>query len=109
MPNVHSLQTYLKVDHVKSGDVLKFVDAGQIITKDFKQKDGTSQKRSLLEIGVKIPNGEIKTYSPNSTSVKYLTEAFGPNTEDWVGKEARAVIVEQIAFGEIQNVLVVKP
>ena len=109
MPDVGKLQKFLKADHVKDGDLIKFVDAGVIDEREFKQKDGSKKVRTILEMNVELRGGDVKVYSPNSTTIKQLSEAWGTNTENWVGKIGRIKIIEQLSFGEMTKVLVVIP
>lgn len=86
MPDTSKLSIYLKPDNVKDGDVVEFMDAGKIFDKTFEQ-GGEKKVKPILEISVKI-RGEIKTYSPNGTTIKLLNEAWGTATEKWIGKKA---------------------
>lgn len=108
MPNVNDLKKYLKVEMVNNGDIIHFCDAGVIEEKEFKNKPG--KKESILEMEV-IVNENLKPilYSPNGTTRGLLAKAWGENTEDWVGKVGVVAIVEQISFGELTSILVVKP
>lgn len=108
MPNINDLQRFLKVEMVQNGDLIHFCDAGSISQKEFKSNPG--KKKPVLEMEVMIGDTMKKiSYSPNSTSVKLLSEAWGPNTETWVGKTGIVVVVDQISFGELTKILIVKP
>lgn len=87
MPNTTTLSKYLKADMAKDGDVITFLDAGVILEKEFDKK-----KKKVLEITVKF-RGENKTYCPNGKTVKLLNAAWGPETEEWVGKSATITIL----------------
>lgn len=89
MPNTAELSDYLKPDHVTDGDTVTFANAGEIKSKSFKEGD---EPRKVLEIGVTF-KGEKKTYSPNATSIKNLSAAWGTDTEKWVGKTAALYVV----------------
>lgn len=109
MPNVNDLKRFLKVDMVKNGDLIHFCDAGTISEKEFEQ-EGKKKKQPMLEMEVMI--GDIMKkiiYSPNSTTRSMLQEAWGPNTESWVGETGQVSIIEQLSFGKLTPVLVVKP
>ena len=109
MPNIDDLQTFLKADICEEGDTIKFVDAGRIYVKDWKKQDGTVEKRTTLEITV-VLNGEKRlTYSPNATSIKLLSEAYGKDTEKWVHRKAEVMKVDQLSFGKMIKILVIKP
>ncbi len=91
MPDTSKLSKYLKPENAKDGDIITFLDAGIITEKTFK-KEGRDETKPCLEITVKF-KGETKTYSPNGTSVKLLSAAWGTATEKWVGKTATLVIL----------------
>lgn len=91
MPNVAKLSKFLKARDVKDGDVVNFMDAGKIETRDFKE-DGVSREKSVLELTV-VVNGDTKIYCPNGTSIDYLSDAWGGNTESWVGKQGRIIVL----------------
>lgn len=91
MPNTSKLSKYLKLEHVKDGDKITFIDPGAIVEKTFK-KDGKDETKLALEITVSW-RGENKTYSPNGTTAKLLSAAWGPDSEGWVGKSAIVTIL----------------
>lgn len=109
MPNVNDLRTFLKSDMVHNGDLIHFCDAGVIEDKEFEQ-DGKKKKQLMLEMEVMIGDTmkRIK-YSPNATTRELLKVAWGPNTEHWVGETGVVSIVDQLSFGKIVPVLIVKP
>lgn len=104
MPNTSKLSTFLKAEHCKDGDIISFDDAGTIFEKEFK-KDGRTEKNIVLEMTVGI-NGEKKIYSPNKTTIGILNEAWGTDTEGWIGKQGRIVLIPS-PLGK--NMIVVKP
>lgn len=111
MANVNDLRGFLKADMVKTGDLIHFCDAGIIQQKEFKDKDtGKSTAKTVLEMDVMVNDTMKKiTYSPNRTSVDLLAAVWGPETSAWVGRTGQVTIVEQISFGKLIPVLVVKP
>lgn len=91
MPDTSKLSKYLKVENVRDGDTVTFLDGGVIVEKKF-QKDGKDDIKPALEITVKF-KGDSKTYTPNGTTVKILSKAWGTNTDKWVGKTAVLTVV----------------
>lgn len=69
---------------LKDGDIIKILDAGQEIQKEFK---GNHSKSIVHKVETR--NG-TKLLSFNRTSINNLIDAFGKNSEDWVGKEVKA-------------------
>lgn len=93
MVNTSKLSKYLKVENVRDGDLITFIDPGVIIDREFKdQKSGIVELKPVLEITVDY-KGDKKTYSPNTTTTKLLNKAWGAETEKWVSKQARINIL----------------
>lgn len=92
MPSVTKLSKFLKADSVRDGDIITFVDAGQIVNKEFKKQTGASEFKDMLEITVDY-KGDHKTYSPNATSIGLLSKPWGDSTEKWVGHKAILYVV----------------
>lgn len=91
MPDVSQLSKYLKPDACKDGDVITFMGPGVIIKKIFGQ-GSEKEEKEVFEAPVEI-RGVLRTYSPNGTTRKLLSKAWGPNTERWVKKTARISIL----------------
>ena len=107
MPNINELDTYLKGEHVKDGDILKFIDAGKIEDKEF-TKDGKTTKSKLLEMTVEV-NHERKIFSPNKLSRDNCGKVWGRDTASWVGKECTITVANQLIFDKIQRVIILTP
>ena len=104
MPDTSKLSKFLKPEHAKDGDVITFLDAGVIVEKTFK-KDGRDDVKPVLEITVKF-KGETKTYSPNGTTVKLLSAAWGTASEKWVGKSA---VITILPANNGKDMIIAKP
>lgn len=107
MPDLSKLSRYLKSEMVKDGDLIKFVDAGEIIIKDNKWKPG--EKKASLEITIALADGNEKTVSLNSTSYNELTKVLGMNSDTWVGKVAKIQKIKQNVSGKIKDVVYIVP
>lgn len=87
MPNLNDTfeSEWLKANvNVKHGDIIKFVDAGHV-------SDNNGKPR--LDIIVKVSStGKEKKLTVNATNRKRLQKMFGPNTDNWVGKEVEVVV-----------------
>jgi len=109
MANTDDLVRFLKADMVKNGDLIHFCDAGNISEKEFKQ-DGVTKKNRVLEMEVMIGDTMKKiVYSPNKITVDLLRQAWGKDTQTWVGETGIVSIVEQIVFDKLKPVIVIKP
>lgn len=109
MPDLNDLNTFLKADMCETGDTIKFLNAGRIFSKDFPQKDGSTETKVTFEVSVLLNGEKTKTYSPNNSSLSFLKEAWGNNSDDWVGRRAEISIVEQLSFGKVRKVIIARP
>lgn len=109
MANTDDLVRFLKVDMVRSGDLVHFCDAGSIEDKEFKQ-EGSTKKSKVLEMEVMV-NDTMKriTYTPNKITIDFLKAAWGKDTLTWVGETGVVTIAEQIVFDKLKSVIVIKP
>lgn len=87
---------YLKADNVKQGQIVQFTNAGEIEVSTqyrYKNQDGTEGDfvRSLV-FRVKY-EGEDKKLKISAASKSSLIEAFGDDTENWVGKKASIMVI----------------
>lgn len=87
MPDIGKLSKYLKPEVCKDGDIITFLNAGEI-----KEKKFDDEVKDVFEIGVLL-NGHEKLYSPNGTTLKLLSKAWGTATEKWVKQKARITIL----------------
>jgi len=104
MPDTSKLSKYLKPEHITDGDTITFLDAGVILEKEFKD-EGETKKRQVLEITIRFKQDD-KTYSPNATTVKLLSAAWGSNTDKWVNKQATVFVAPS---NNGKNMIVAKP
>jgi len=110
MANTDDLVRFLKADMVHTGELIHFCDAGSIGEKEFKQNDGSTKKNLALEMEVMIGDTMKRIiYSPNKTTVDLLKTAWGKDTVTWVGETGMVEIINQLSFGKVVPVLVVKP
>lgn len=87
---------YLKADNVKQGQIVQFTNAGEIEVSTkyrYKNQDGTEGDfvRSLV-FRVKY-EGEDKKIKISVASKESLIDAFGDDTENWVGKKASIMVI----------------
>lgn len=100
-------KNYLKVEEVKSGDIVKFINEGKWVESNkFKYDDGTPKKQLLFLVEFK---GAEKDLSINTTSKNALIRGWGEDTEKWIGKEAKIDLVKQNVGGTLKNVIYLEP
>ena len=78
----------------KDGDIIKILNAGEIIP-------GEWGDRQMFKISVST--GE-KHLSFNQTSVNNLIDVFGEDTQKWVGQNVKVWVVKQMIDGKLRNV-----
>ena len=79
---------------IKDGDSIRILDAGQTT-------EGEYGERQTFRI--ETSNGE-KNMSFNQTSLNNLIDAYGDETEEWIGKNAQVFVVKQMVSGTLRNV-----
>jgi|SRR3990167_5680649 len=107
--NLNDLSKFIKKGDLRKGDILTFVNGGSIEEVDFSRtKDGSGIK-TVFQITVTLPDGKDKILTINKTSQNVISEEFGVETENWVGKEVKVDYIQQLCFGKLTDVLVLKP
>ena len=90
MVEVITQRAWLKADHVKDGDIIEFIDEGEMLEKEFRK----GEKKRLLEIGVKVNNEEYKL-TMNNTNAERMKKKYGRDSKGWIGKTATINVVSQ--------------
>jgi len=83
-----------------NGDIIKILDEGKWIT--FKYKD---KERKRLAFLIQTKYMTEKLLPLNRQSINNLIEAFGNETKNWIGKEARVWIFKSNVGGEFKDVV----
>ena len=97
-------QSFLKTADVNNGDVVKFLDEGAwTLSQKYTYPDGNPQKQFQMSVEV---NGEKKTMNINKTNRTNLSEAWGSDTANWVGKTASIEKVKALVSGKMLDVIV---
>lgn len=87
-------------ENIQKGDVVKIKDEG-------KYRDGRFGPQ--LEFQLEMPNGKIKSYTPNTQTQINLKQEFGSNSKDWIDKPLKAWVYEQVKKGEVKMQLILTP
>jgi hypothetical protein len=82
-------------EDIRDGEVITINDAGTVIS-------GEYGERTAFKIETR--NGE-KVLSFNQSSVNNLIEAYGEDSDQWIGKAAKAWIIKTMVSGKLRNVV----
>jgi hypothetical protein len=89
---------FVKPEIVGSGDVVEIVAPGRTIPADKSQF-----KKEAFQIDVRMPDGSVKTWTVNVTTLKRLKEAFGGDSSKWVGRKVRLTVENVVVRGELRR------
>lgn len=105
MANLNDLSNFLKPADITNGEVVTFIDAGEIKMVRF----GQQPEKKVFQISVELANGKQKIVTLNSTSRQILGGFWGTDTENWVGKKALITKTKQNVAGQIKEVMTFQP
>lgn len=95
---------YVKTADVNDGDVINFMDEGEWIKSARWTYEDGSPKMDFV-IGVEI-KGETKQMRLNKTNRDILTEAYGNDTVDWIGKSAKITKEKCLVAGKKMDCII---
>ena len=96
---------YVKVNkNIKNGDIVKLLDEGKYETKEI-----GGERKKLLKFDMELADGSGKIYTMNKTTQQNLIEAWGQDSKEWIGKELKAWVKQQMSFGKEIDVLILTP
>ena len=90
---------FLSPKNTEEGDVITFLDAG--VEGDYEGKGN-----STFEVDL---SGAIKKITLNPTSVQNLSEAWGWESSNWIGKHAVISFTEKPIQGDLVKYIVLNP
>ena len=104
MPRVSQLDEYLHAEAVRDGEIVIIISKPSFIN-----EEQSAFGRAYFEFSVKTEAGEIKTYTPNKTTLKKLATTFGDETDNWTGKKIKLSKSRMNVRGENKEVLFGEP
>jgi len=92
---------YIKAgENIQKGDIVKIKDEGKYVSGKFGPQ---------LEFQLELPDGSVKTYTPNTQTQVNLKQEFGDDSKNWIDKPLKAWVFEQIKKGEKKLQLILTP
>jgi len=99
---------YLKAEDCKGGEVCEILDDGEVT--EITTPEGKT--KAVMNIQVMMNDGKEskeKTFTPNKSNGNILVEAFGEDTDLWIGKKFKIDLTKVRVFGKVKDSIVVVP
>ena len=97
---------YLKAADLDGDTTVEFVDEGRYVDSSFKDDAGNTKQN--FNITIKFGDTE-KSWSMNKTSQRTVAEAYGNDTDQWVGQTAILKKVQMMVGKEMRDVIMGEP
>ena len=104
MVKASELDEFLHAEHVEDGDIIEIIGKARRVS-----AEESVFERTYVEIAVKLPNGQIKTWTPNKTTIRELAKVYGDDMDKWINKKVMLEITKQRVRNEMKNVIYGKP
>jgi len=91
---------YLSPEVISDGDFAEIISEPKLVEGNFGEQ---------LETDIKLTTGIQKRYSINRTSAKSLSEKWGTETKNWVGKMIKFSKLKANIKGELKMVIYSEP
>lgn len=95
---------FLKAEDCKGGEICELLDEGSV--EEIKTSEG--KIKSVLNFQIKV-DGKEKIFTPNRTNGNIMVDAWGKESDKWVGKKFKITLVKVSVFGKIKNSIVIEP
>ena len=104
MPKLN-LPDYLKGEDVTTETLVTFKSPHR--ETEISQGEGKEPK-IVKEIDIQMPDGKVKVWTMNKTSMLRIAEVYGDNTDAWVNKTWTIFASEQNVAGQMKKVIYAK-
>jgi len=84
-----------KNEDIKDSDIITILDGGQVITGEYGDR---------MVFKVKTRNGE-RNLAFNQKSLNNIIDAYGEDTESWVGKDVKVWLIRAMVSGKLQHIV----
>lgn len=104
----HYSGNYLKAEDCKGGEVCEILDGGSM--EEITSPEGVVKKVLNFEIRYDL-EGElkIKTFTPNKSNGNLMVDAWGEDTDKWIGKKFKIELGKANVFGKMKKSIIVDP
>ena len=97
--------------YLSASEIKKLPDKDFTVAKAGHYKEMPVQGNDPVEklvLPIKLSNDKVRDWIPNKTSIKFMTELWGDNTNLWIGKQAKFRLTNQNVRGEMKDVIFVE-
>jgi len=98
---------YIKSTEVQTGDMIKFLNEGEWIeSQKYKYQDGNPRFDFVVNVEYNQAEKKLRLNATNRTN---LINAWGQDTEKWIGKQAKIEAMACLVGGKMSKTIVVTP
>lgn len=95
---------FIKAEELEGNEIIEFLDEGEIA--ELTSPEGKT--KSVVNFKVLL-DGEERTFTPNKGNLAVFVEAWGDESEEWIGKKFKVELVKANVFGKMKNSIVAHP
>lgn len=99
---------FLKAEDCKGGEICELLDAGSM--EEITSPEGKVKPVLNFQIRYDVEGAKSeKTFTPNKSNGNVIVEAWGEDTDKWVGKRFKIALGKVNVFGKFKNSIIVEP
>jgi hypothetical protein len=91
---------FLKSIDINDGEILEIAEIPRV-----RPAEESKFGKMVLHVLVKLPDGSLRTYQPNKTTIGEFVKAWGKDMKEWVGKKFEVEIQKQRVSGQLKEVI----
>jgi hypothetical protein len=91
---------FLKSIDINDGEILEIAEIPKV-----RPAEESKFGKMALHVLVKLPDGSLKTYQPNKTTIGEFVKAWGKDMKEWVGKKFEVEIQKLRVSGQLKEVI----
>lgn len=95
---------YIKAEELEGGEIIEFLDSGTV--SEITSPEG--KVKTVINFAVLL-DSEERVFTPNKGNLAILVEAWGDESEEWIGKKFQVELVKANVFGKIKDSIVASP
>lgn len=104
--------SFLKAEDCEGGEIMEISDPGivsEITSPEGKVKKVLNFECLTIKGSEKLETGKDITYTPNKNALGIFIEAWSDETDTWVGKRFKIILVKVPVFGKMKDSIIPEP